>query len=156
MALAFLGCTALPKLGMLKYSYSSTIPMSNSKQAFMERPYLSSISSLKELLDLCLPSGFQLNILAGPLRKKNCIVRWVTNAVIYISAKKQLLMFVCTKRDMIHIHKKMCLEMKIPRNNAERSHWNQFHNTASVQYFWRQAALNQISVCIHLGHDRGR
>ena len=92
---------SIAKSGNAQYSYSSKIPVSNSRQVFMERSYLSSVSSQKELLDLSLPHGFQLNSLAGLLRKKNYIARWVTNAVVYISAKKWLLTFVCTKGSMI-------------------------------------------------------
>lgn len=84
---------SIAKSGNTRYSYSSKIPVSNSKQAFMERPYLFSISPLKEVLDLCLP---QLNILAGLLRKLYCQMREKTS-VIHISVNKQLLIFVCTK-----------------------------------------------------------
>ena len=66
---------SIAKSGNAQYSYSSKIPVSNSRQVFMERSYLSSVSSQKELLDLSLPHGFQLNSLAGLLRKKNYIAR---------------------------------------------------------------------------------
>lgn len=96
----------------------------------MGRPYLSSVSSLKELLDLYLPQGFQLKILADLLRKKNCIIRWVTDAVIYIAAS----MFVCTKGSTIQF---TFWKDAFWNQDTRQQGWmkSRAHNTSSVQYF---------------------
>lgn len=116
--------------------------------------YLSSVSCPKELSDLSLPHGFQLSILSGLLRKKNCVVRWATNAVLYPSVRKEMLMFLCTKKSRIGSTFIRGCVLKWRYSGTMLNQFTGSGSTPQPVFGAFQDELLRIKVCVRLHHDR--